>query len=191
METYGNSGAIGASMPYGGPSMGASMPYGASVPMGGPSMGASVPMGASAGRGRRAAEPDLVRPLLQHELPRSLHGGQDRGEVHGVPADGGGVRGGHVPHWMRAFALLASAGSSLHGWLRSFPPYLVQLHRWKSRTRCSALFTLRRLDRTRRGALGKPEIPRPVLLCRPGADMTAPFIWNVWQLAEATQAYGS
>ena len=112
-------------------------------------------------------------------------------QVHGVPADGGGVRGGHVPHWMRAFALLASTGSSLHGWLRSFSPYLVQLHRWKSRTRCSALFTLRRLDRTRRGALGKPEVPRPVLLCRPGADMTAPFIWNVWQLAEATQAYGS
>merc|ERR1719161_3437314 len=60
METYGNSGAIGASMPYGGPSMGASMPYGASVPMGGPSMGASVPMGTSAGL--QGTMPFVVQP---------------------------------------------------------------------------------------------------------------------------------
>merc|ERR1719335_284801 len=60
METYGNSGAIGASMPYGGPSIGASMPYGASVPMGGPSMGASVPMGTSAGL--QGTMPFVVQP---------------------------------------------------------------------------------------------------------------------------------
>merc|ERR1719197_241651 len=60
METYGNSGAIGASMPYGGPSIGASMPYGASVPMGGPSMGASVPMGTFAGL--QGTMPFVVQP---------------------------------------------------------------------------------------------------------------------------------
>eukprot|EP00418_Pyrodinium_bahamense_P059890 CAMPEP_0179170714 /NCGR_PEP_ID=MMETSP0796-20121207/84116_1 /TAXON_ID=73915 /ORGANISM="Pyrodinium bahamense, Strain pbaha01" /LENGTH=222 /DNA_ID=CAMNT_0020873721 /DNA_START=9 /DNA_END=677 /DNA_ORIENTATION=+ len=59
--------------------------------------------GKSSGRGGQHP----VRAILQDAVPEAFNCRQDRGQVHGLLAIGGGVRRGHLPHWLAAKGTVA------------------------------------------------------------------------------------